>query len=719
MEHKIEVMEGMAREWRVRVMDSAGNVLNPSGFSFYGAAADGMQVPRRMQVRVEGDVVVLVLPGLWMSGRCWRYQVMCQDVLTGVEWLLCQGDVVLERRVACNGPALHEDAVLVDVVLDSEAAVLDVVLGDSTAATAEAARLAEAARAGAEAASERAAGDAARVEDLKRVTRAVAAGAALDAERAEDSKRGAEAAAGDAAADAQVAEGKAAEAEVSREAAEAAQRQAAAKAAEAEVSAKVAAEAVSDALGARDEAAAARGGAEDAMRAAGARAGEAEDSANAADESRAGAEAAQVKAEAAQAEAEAAKVKAEQEASKAEQNAALLGDAALKSGDNVFTGSNVFKGGFHVEDNPTISHFVDITGFHNDAETCYMAAEGWFGEVLAVKVDNVSGVQRAGQFFEKMKELFGVSTSLKKIYVFSDGAAFYNWIFYDALIACPNVKILVNRAENATVAAGDDWNIYGLKNVDYLEYHAPKTSLSLNGFSDINEIVKVLKIEAKNINAKGFPALKDNIVRVIRTSEQTDATRIFYSKDGALKVASVVEGFWDKIIKADSAFYGAKNLLSFSMYPQALPVLTQASNMFAGCELPADYVVNLMGTLPTYTSGTHELGLGIHVDHQADDEVLAAIDAATAKGWTLPVQWTGTATATTFALRPAPPMPVYAKVDTCTDDEGNEQRSLSWCHQVSSPDGKEPEELGYTMFESVEAAREYFGLAEEELTENI
>lgn len=40
----------------------------------------------------------------------------------------------------------------------------------------------------------------------------------------------------------------------------------------------------------------------------------------------------------------AAQTKAEQEADKSEQNAALLGDAALMSGDNTFTGQNVFNG---------------------------------------------------------------------------------------------------------------------------------------------------------------------------------------------------------------------------------------------------------------------------------------------------------------------------------------------------------------------------------------
>ena len=54
--------------------------------------------------------------------------------------------------------------------------------------------------------------------------------------------------------------------------------------------------------------------------------------------------AAKTAAEQAKQDAQAAQSKAEQEASKAEQNAALLGDAAMQGGDNVFSGRNVFAG---------------------------------------------------------------------------------------------------------------------------------------------------------------------------------------------------------------------------------------------------------------------------------------------------------------------------------------------------------------------------------------
>ncbi len=692
----------VSKLWLVRVTDTAGQVLPPGGFEFYGCATAPRCGAVAMVAEARGDATELVLPGLCAPGA-WDLSIFCREVATGVTWAVQQGrvNVTPSPGLPCGGvvPAVDE----LVAVLDPVTHVLSVELGDSTASAAANARLAEAAREGADEAAARAAADAARVEELKRVTLDEAAGAALDAERAEDSKRGAEAAKRDAQEAKVVAED--ASAQAGRYAAQAVGGADGAVLAQgkAEEAQQRAEEAQQAAEGERAGAEQAAGDAESRMLAA----QEAEREARAAAD-RASAD--KDDAEQAKADALAAQGKAEQEAAKAEAKAALLGDAALRSGDNTFAGSNVFKGGFHVEGNATISHFVDITGFRNDAETCYRAAEGWFGEVLTLKVDNVSGVQRAGQFFQKMKELFGVSTSLKKIYVFSDGAAFYNWIFYDALIACPNVKVLVNRAENATGTNHDDWNIYGLKNVDYIEYYAPKALISLSGFSYANEIAKVLKVEAKTVKAKGCYALKDNSVRIIRTSEQTDATHIFYSKDGALKVASVVDGFWDKITKADGAFYGAKNLLSVEMYPQALPVLTQAANMFAGCELPADYVVKLLRTLPTYTSGTHELGLGIHVDHQADDEVLESIAEAEKNGWSLTVQWNGTPTASasvTYGLRKPT---IYARVNEEERPDGTTERVLDWGHYVTDP-------TGYEEFRSVEAASEYFGLPEEDLTE--
>lgn len=83
---------------------------------------------------------------------------------------------------------------------------------------------------------------------------------------------------------------------------------------------------------------------------------------------------------------------------------------------------------------------------------------------------------------------------------------------------------------------------------------------------------------------------------------------------------------------------------SLKVFEADLPALDNGSGMFSNCQLDKNSALRVLNSIPTYTSGTHNLTIGIHVDHQNDAEVLAAIDAATAKGWTLTVQWNGTAT---------------------------------------------------------------------------
>jgi hypothetical protein len=119
-----------------------------------------------------------------------------------------------------------------------------------------------------------------------------------------------------------------------------------------------------------------------------------------------------------------------------------------------------------------------------------------------------------------------------------------------------------------------------------------------------------------------------------------------------------------------------------------------------------------MSTVPTLT-------IGMHTDLQADEEVVTALELASTavedggKGWQVSVQWNGTATASTFALRPAPKPPVYVKKEQAEqgdyEDAAGQRYSIDWGHEVVSPHG-EPEELGYELFESVEAALEQWGL---------
>lgn len=133
--------------------------------------------------------------------------------------------------------------------------------------------------------------------------------------------------------------------------------------------------------------------------------------------------------------------------------------------------------------------------------------------------------------------------------------------------------------------------------------------------------------------------------------------------------------------------------------------LSTANGAFYRAQLTRESALHILGILPTYTSGTHNLTIGIHVDHKTDEEVLAAIANAEAKGWTLTVQWNGTPTAqasVTYGLRKPP---IYARVS----EMENGEKYLDWGHYVTDP-------TGYEEFRSVEAAREYFDLPEEDLT---
>lgn len=145
-----------------------------------------------------------------------------------------------------------------------------------------------------------------------------------------------------------------------------------------------------------------------------------------------------------------------------------------------------------------------------------------------------------------------------------------------------------------------------------------------------------------------------------------------------------------------------------------LPALSYGGNMFAGCKLNKTSVLRILNTIPTWTSGDHPLTLGIHIDYQNDEEVLAAIALADiaqtpvadgGKGWTLTIQWNGTPTAqtaSTFGLRKPP---IYAKLGTVERPDGAIENFLDWGHYVSNA-----EENGYQEFASIEEAEEYFNI---------
>lgn len=131
------------------------------------------------------------------------------------------------------------------------------------------------------------------------------------------------------------------------------------------------------------------------------------------------------------------------------------------------------------------------------------------------------------------------------------------------------------------------------------------------------------------------------------------------------------------------------------------PKLQNGGGMLSGCILDKGSAVRVLISLPAWASGTHKLTIGIHVDHQSDEEVVNAIAEAEAKGWTLTVQWNGTATAaaaTTWGRR----KPVFARLGEPMEDG---TPTLDWGHYVTDPDS-------YTEFASLEEAKEHFNITE-------
>jgi hypothetical protein len=135
------------------------------------------------------------------------------------------------------------------------------------------------------------------------------------------------------------------------------------------------------------------------------------------------------------------------------------------------------------------------------------------------------------------------------------------------------------------------------------------------------------------------------------------------------------------------------------------PVLKNSeANCFNNCKLNKDTSLRILNSIPAWNDGeTHNLTLGIHIDHKTDEEVLAAIANAEEKGWTLTVRWNGTPTAqttSTFGLRKPS---IYAKLSEIEHPDGSKEQILNWGHYVSNPED-------YEEFSSLEKAYDHFGL---------
>ena len=145
--------------------------------------------------------------------------------------------------------------------------------------------------------------------------------------------------------------------------------------------------------------------------------------------------------------------------------------------------------------------------------------------------------------------------------------------------------------------------------------------------------------------------------------------------------------------------------------------------MFQDCQLNKESALRVLTSIPAWSDGAvHSILMGIHVDNKNDSEVLAAIENAKNRGWTVTMQWNGTPTntASTFGFKRVWVRKTQdAEYGRYADADGTRWQ-VEWCDMLSTPDGSTPEDHGYELYRSVEAAVAYWELVpyvNEDLTE--
>lgn len=185
---------------------------------------------------------------------------------------------------------------------------------------------------------------------------------------------------------------------------------------------------------------------------------------------------------------------------------------------------------------------------------------------------------------------------------------------------------------------------------------------------------------------------------------------------GELSNIEIVECNTSKVQNAQLAFCYAPKLKEF---PLEFPSLTNAPRMFEGSYITGRQAITILNSIPAYSSGDHLITMGIHIDYDNDTEVLAAIDNATARGWTVTTQWNGTPTsgASTYGFKRVWVRKTQDAEYGRYKDANGTRWSVEWCDMLSAPDGSTPDAHGYELYRSVDAAVAYWELAEYEQEE--
>lgn len=101
------------------------------------------------------------------------------------------------------------------------------------------------------------------------------------------------------------------------------------------------------------------------------------------------------------------------------------------------------------------------------------------------------------------------------------------------------------------------------------------------------------------------------------------------------------KGNLNKLSNGYNMFNNQQTLFSFE---SDLPQLSRADGFMSGTILNKQSALRVLTTIPKYTSGTHNLTIGIHIDNQFDEDIIAAINSANDNGWNVTNQWNGNGT---------------------------------------------------------------------------
>lgn len=265
-----------------------------------------------------------------------------------------------------------------------------------------------------------------------------------------------------------------------------------------------------------------------------------------------------------------------------------------------------------------------------------------------------------------------------------------------------------------------EW-IYPLPALKYINQHHKDISIQTAGYWRNNKNLKKWSVELPSVVEAGHGFMNSSIEvfdggfpKLVCPTYQYWAHEVLSQGENIFANATKLwyfRGYLSKARRLEGAFQNCQNLKEFHA---TLDSICVARNMFRLCQLDKPSTLRVLNSLPNkeyvdsiYTNlnaPRQEITMGIHIDHQNDEEVLAAIANAEAKGWTLTVQWNGTPTSGISLMDLEE---IWCKVTESEygeyTDENGKRVSLDWGHYVT--DTSE-----YKLFFSLVEAEQYFKL---------